>query len=42
MINLEVFGRSAAMAAVAESLEATEGVSRVRLVDATRGDHSGE
>ena len=34
MINLEVFGRSAAMAAVAESLEATEGVSRVRLVDA--------
>ena len=40
MINLEVFGRSAAMAAVAESLEATEGVSRVRLVDATRADHS--
>jgi uncharacterized hydrophobic protein (TIGR00271 family) len=40
MINLEVFGQSAAMAAVAESLEAAEGVSRVRLVDATRAEHS--
>ena len=40
MINLEVFGQSARMAAVAESLDAAEGVSRVRLVDATRADHS--
>jgi uncharacterized hydrophobic protein (TIGR00271 family) len=40
MINLEVFGRSAAMTAVAESLEAAEGVSRVRLVEATRAEHS--
>jgi uncharacterized hydrophobic protein (TIGR00271 family) len=40
MINLEVFGESAAMAAVAELLDEAEGVSRVRLVDATRVEHS--
>jgi uncharacterized hydrophobic protein (TIGR00271 family) len=40
MINLEVFGESAAMAAVAELLDEAEGVSRVRLVDATRAEHS--
>jgi uncharacterized hydrophobic protein (TIGR00271 family) len=36
MIDLEVFGKSAAMRAVAERLDETDGVSRVRLVDATR------
>jgi uncharacterized hydrophobic protein (TIGR00271 family) len=40
MIHLEVFGESAAMAAVAELLDDAEGVSRVRLVDATRAEHS--
>ena len=40
MINLEVFGESAAMTAVAELLDEAEGVSRVRLVDATRAEHS--
>ncbi len=40
MINLEVFGQSTTMAAVARSLEAAEGVSRVRLVEATRTEHS--
>jgi hypothetical protein len=40
MINLEVFGQSSAMAAVAESLEAAEDVTRVRRVDATRAEHS--
>jgi uncharacterized hydrophobic protein (TIGR00271 family) len=40
VINLEVFGRSEAMAAVAERLDGLEGVSRVRLVDATRAAHS--
>ena len=40
MINLEVFGESAAMAAVAELLDEAEGVSRVRVVDATRAEHS--
>lgn len=36
MINLEVFGPSAAIARVAESLDELDGVSRVRLVEATR------
>jgi uncharacterized hydrophobic protein (TIGR00271 family) len=40
MIDLEVFGPSTAMGAVAESLDAAEGVSRVRLVDATRAGHA--
>jgi uncharacterized hydrophobic protein (TIGR00271 family) len=40
MIELEVFGHSTAMAAVAESLDVSEGVSRVRVVDATRAGHS--
>lgn len=36
MIDLEVFGTTAAMQAVAERLDEMDGVSRVRLVDATR------
>ncbi len=36
MINLEVFGESAAMEEVAELLDDVDGVSRVRLLDATR------
>ena len=36
MIDLEVFGKSTAMQAVAERLDGSDGVSRVRLVDATR------
>lgn len=40
MINLEVFGESAAMSRVAKSLEEVEGVSRVRVVHATRAGHS--
>jgi uncharacterized hydrophobic protein (TIGR00271 family) len=36
MIALEVFGTTAAMKAVAERLDEMDGVSRVRLVDATR------
>lgn len=40
MINLEVFGESAAMGTVAELLDEIDGVSRVRLVDATRAGHS--
>ena len=40
MINLEVFGKSGAMAAVAERLDELDDVSRVRLVDATRARHS--
>jgi uncharacterized hydrophobic protein (TIGR00271 family) len=40
MINLEVFGESAAMAEVAEVLEAAQHVSRVRMVEATRPGHS--
>ena len=39
MIQLEVFGESATMAAVAESLERLDGVSRVRAVSATRPGH---
>ena len=40
MINLEVFGKSAAMATVADRLDELVDVSRVRLVDATRAGHS--
>jgi uncharacterized hydrophobic protein (TIGR00271 family) len=40
MMELEVFGESAAMALVAESLDELDGVSRVRCVDATRPGHS--
>jgi uncharacterized hydrophobic protein (TIGR00271 family) len=40
VINLEVFGKSGAMAAVAERLDELDDVSRVRLVDATRAGHS--
>jgi uncharacterized hydrophobic protein (TIGR00271 family) len=40
VINLEVFGKSGAMATVAERLDELEDVSRVRLVDATRVEHS--
>jgi hypothetical protein len=36
VINLEVFGESAAMKEVAELLDDVDGVSRVRLLDATR------
>jgi uncharacterized hydrophobic protein (TIGR00271 family) len=39
MIQLEVFGESAAMAKVAASLEELDGVSRVRRIDATRPGH---
>src|SRR5262245_21217496 len=39
MIQLEVFGESATMAAVAESIEQLDGVSRVRSVSATRPGH---
>jgi len=40
MIQLEVFGESTTMAAVAESLEHLDGVSRVRSVGATRPGHA--
>jgi uncharacterized hydrophobic protein (TIGR00271 family) len=40
VIGLEVFGRSREMVEVAELLEGVEGVSRVRLVAATRVGHS--
>jgi uncharacterized hydrophobic protein (TIGR00271 family) len=40
VINLEVFGKSAAMATVADRLDELVDVSRVRLVDATRARHS--
>jgi Domain of unknown function (DUF389) len=40
LINLEIFGRSEAMATVAERLDERDDVSRVRLVDATRSGHS--
>jgi uncharacterized hydrophobic protein (TIGR00271 family) len=40
VINLEVFGKSAAMATVAHRLDELVDVSRVRLVDATRARHS--
>ena len=40
MISLEVFGHSPQMVEVAELLEGVEGVSRVRVVEATRVGHS--
>jgi uncharacterized hydrophobic protein (TIGR00271 family) len=40
VINLEVFGKSGAMATVADRLDELVDVSRVRLVDATRASHS--
>ena len=40
MMGLEVFGESAAMGTIAELLDKTDGVSRVRLVEATRAGHS--
>jgi uncharacterized hydrophobic protein (TIGR00271 family) len=40
VISLEVFGRSPEMTKVAELLDDVEGVSRVRLVAATRARHS--
>jgi hypothetical protein len=40
MIDLEVFGRTEAMQRVAARLDERDGVSRVRLVDATREGHS--
>jgi uncharacterized hydrophobic protein (TIGR00271 family) len=40
VINLEVFGKSAAMATVAERLDELDDVSRVRRIDATRTGHS--
>jgi uncharacterized hydrophobic protein (TIGR00271 family) len=40
VINLEVFGDSAAMSTVAELLDEVDGVSRVRLVHAARAGHS--
>lgn len=40
MINLELFGESAAMTSVAEALDTIDGVSRVRLTAATRPGHS--
>jgi uncharacterized hydrophobic protein (TIGR00271 family) len=40
VINLEVFGKTGAMATVAERLDELIDVSRVRLVDATRARHS--
>jgi uncharacterized hydrophobic protein (TIGR00271 family) len=39
VINLEIFGPLASMSRVAESLDELEGVSRVRLVEATRMGH---
>jgi uncharacterized hydrophobic protein (TIGR00271 family) len=40
VINLEVFGKTGAMATVAERLDELIDVSRVRLVDATRARHA--
>ncbi len=40
MIRLEVFGEAEAMAAVAQLLERSDEVSRVRLADATRPGHA--
>ena len=40
MIAVEVFGKSAELAPVADLLDRTEGVSRVRLVAATRAGHA--
>ena len=40
MIRLEVFGASEPMAALAQSLDENDDVSRVRLADATRPGHA--
>lgn len=40
MINLEVFGKSGTMREVADFLDEFDGVSRVRVVDAARAEHS--
>ena len=40
MIRLDVFGESPAMGPVAESLDESDGVSQVRVVDATRAGYS--
>lgn len=40
MINLEVFGESAAMSTVARSLDEVDGVTRVRVVTAALAGHS--
>jgi uncharacterized hydrophobic protein (TIGR00271 family) len=40
MMELEIFGESAAMATVAELLDEADGAHRVRRVDATRAGHS--
>jgi uncharacterized hydrophobic protein (TIGR00271 family) len=40
VIELEVFGESQLMATAAKRLDETEGVTRVRVVDATRAGHS--
>jgi hypothetical protein len=40
VINLEVFGKTGAMATVAERLDELDDISRVRVVDATRAGHS--
>ena len=39
LINLEIFGKSGAVASVAERLDELDDVSRVRVVDATRPGH---
>jgi hypothetical protein len=40
MINLEIFGEAGAMRTVAGRLDGHDGVSRVRVVEATRAGHS--
>jgi hypothetical protein len=40
MINLEIFGEADAMRTVAGRLDGHDGVSRVRVVEATRPGHS--
>jgi uncharacterized hydrophobic protein (TIGR00271 family) len=40
MINLEIFGRAAPMSELADVLDASDGVSRVRLVGARRPGHA--
>jgi len=40
VIEIEIFGRSGPMGSVAQMLDRTEGVSRVRLVAATREGHA--
>src|SRR5262245_31061806 len=40
MIDVQVFGKSAAMARVAQLLDGIDGVSRVTVVEAARAGHS--